>query len=49
MTNQEILNKADLYNKETNIYHRYVNQLMTLYRMKKLKEEIDKNISISSK
>ena len=49
MTNQEILNKADLYNKETNIYHRYVNQLMTLYRLKKLKEEIDKNISISSK
>lgn len=40
MTKTEILEKAELYNKETNIYHRYVGQLMTLYRMKKLKEEV---------
>lgn len=49
MTKIEILEKADLYNKETKIFHRYVGQLFTLYRLKKLKEEIDHNRSISSR
>lgn len=42
MTNQEIFDKIRIYNI-------YLGQLITLYRLKKLKEEIDQNKSISSR
>ena len=41
--------KKETILKSAGIYNKYVCNLFTLYRMKKLKEEIDQNKSTSSK